>query len=478
MLMYNDPAGSSPSSIDDTTSDQMNVYLWQRKALIEAAKEMYFTPLADVTSMPKNYGKTIKVYHYIPLLDERNVNDQGIDAAGVTLASTEWTISYPAAVLSIANASKAAAATAINDNVGSTLVATAGADGSGGTGLAALTLVGPLTAKYLNATKKNAVTALNLGVSEVAGYGNLYGSSKDFGTIAGKIPSLTESGGRVNRVGFTRLQREGSITKFGFFTEFTQESLDFDSDAELYSHISREMVTGATQLTEAVLQKDLVAGAGVIVYAGAATTNATITGEGTVSKVDYDDLARLARILNDNRTPKKTTVITGSRMIDTKTIDSARVIYIGSELESVVKAILDPFNNPAFIPARQYAAGGTILNGEIGSIDQWRFVVVPEMLHWAGAGAAESSNPGYMATNGRYDVFPMLAIGDGSFTTIGFQTGGKMMKFVITTKMPGKETADRTDPYGEMGFSSIKWYYGTMILRSERLALIKTVARV
>jgi N4-gp56 family major capsid protein len=33
----------------------------------------------------KHFGKEIKVYHYIPLLDDRNINDQGIDATGVTI---------------------------------------------------------------------------------------------------------------------------------------------------------------------------------------------------------------------------------------------------------------------------------------------------------------------------------------------------------------------------------------------------------
>src|SRR5690606_6609637 len=263
--MYNDPAGGTQSTIEGAGSSQMNTFFWQRKALIEAAKEMYFTPLADVTAMPKHYGKTIKVYHYIPLLDDRNVNDQGIDASGATISD-----------------------------------------------------------------------------------GNLYGSSKDIGTIDGKLPTLTETGGRVNRVGFTRIQREGSIEKFGFFTEFTQESLDFDSDEELYSHLSREMVTGATQLNEAVLQKDLLAGAGVVVYAGAATQDSEVTGEGAeISEVSYEDLMRLARILNDNRTPKQTKVIAGSRMIDTRTISSGRVIYIGSELEATVKGMTDLFGNPA-----------------------------------------------------------------------------------------------------------------------------------
>jgi N4-gp56 family major capsid protein len=70
----------------------------------------------------------------------------------------------------------------------------------------------------------------------------------------------------------------------------------------------------------------------------------------------------------------------------------------------------------------------------------------------------------------------MLCIGSGAFTTIGFQTDGKTVKFVITHKRPGRETADRHDPYGEVGFYSIKWYYGYMGLRPERIALIKSAA--
>jgi N4-gp56 family major capsid protein len=391
MQKYNAPPGTASD-----IGPQMNTFWWDKKALIEAKKEMYFSPLADVKSMPKHYGKQIKVYHYIPLLDDRNVNDQGIDASGATIAD-----------------------------------------------------------------------------------GNLYGSSKDIGKITSRIPVLTEDGGRVNRVGFTRKELTGSLSKFGFFFEFTQESFDFDSDSELYGHLSRECVTGAVQLTEAVLQKDLLLAAGTILYAGAATSNATITGEGaTPSVVEYEDFTRLATILRDNRTPTQTKVITGSRMIDTKTISKGWVMYIGSELESTVKGMADEFGDRAFIPVHQYADAGTVLNGEIGTVDQFRIVIVPEMLHWAGAGADVVTNPGYREEDDKYSVFPMLVVGAESFATIGFQTDGKSTKFKITTKMPGEATADRTDPFGETGFSSIKWYYGFMGLRTERLAVIKTVARI
>ncbi|MDR8465061.1 N4-gp56 family major capsid protein, partial [Acinetobacter baumannii] len=76
--MYNDPVGGKPSTI----GPQINTHYYERKALIEARKEAYFGQLADVFSMPKNMGKTIKKFHYIPLLDDANINDQGIDATG------------------------------------------------------------------------------------------------------------------------------------------------------------------------------------------------------------------------------------------------------------------------------------------------------------------------------------------------------------------------------------------------------------
>ena len=137
---YNAPLGT-PSTIG---SQIVNEY-YQKQALIEARKEQYFSQLADVTTMPKNMGKKIKLYHYIPMLDDQNLNDQGIDAAGVTITGTQRYVTFPALTFTVANASKAAAIAAVNDNIDNNgvaaTVATAGADGSGGSGLATITFL-------------------------------------------------------------------------------------------------------------------------------------------------------------------------------------------------------------------------------------------------------------------------------------------------------------------------------------------------
>jgi N4-gp56 family major capsid protein len=293
-----------------------------------------------------------------------------------------------------------------------------------------------------------------------------------------KLPRLGEKGGRVNRVGFKRIQLEGTIEKFGFFDEYTQESLDFDNDSELEMHIRRESVKAANEITEDQLQIDLLYAAGVVRYAGTAAATIGIDEDSVVS---YDDLVKLGIELDNNRTPKNTKVITGSRMIDTRVVNSARYMYIGSELLPSLMKMDDYHGNQAWIPVAQYGAATTIARGEVGSIADFRIIVVPEMMHWEGAGKVGASTKAYTGPNDAgaeaVNVYPMLVVGDGSFTTIGFQTDGKTVKFKITHKRPGKEIADRHDPYGEVGFYSIKWYYGFMVMRPERIALIKTAAQ-
>lgn len=142
---YNDPANSlGAGAVPSTVGPQHRTAFFQKKALVEVRKDLFFGQLADTTHMPKHHGREIKVFHYIPLLDDRNLNDQGIDAAGATI------------------------------NPGS---------------------------------------------------GNLYGSSRDVGYISGRLPVLREEGGRVNRVGFTRRELTGTLQKYGFFFEYTRESL-------------------------------------------------------------------------------------------------------------------------------------------------------------------------------------------------------------------------------------------------------------
>lgn len=374
-----------------TVGTQLQDFYYARDAITEVAKEQYFTQLASTTDMPKHYGQRIVRYIYVPLLDDRNKNDQGIDATGAVIAD-----------------------------------------------------------------------------------GNLYGSSKDIGKITDKMPVLSESGGRVNRVGFVRKTLEGTFQNYGYFTEYTEDSLNFDTDEQLMMHINREMLTGASQISEALIQADLLNNAGITKYAGTATAANEID---KTSIVDFQDLVNLTTDLDNNRTPKDTKINTGSVKIDTRTINAARLMYVGSEMKNTLRKMKDFFEEKAFVGVQHYAAGTTPLRGEIGSIDEFRIIVVPEMMHWSAAGATSTANDGIHVTNGKANVYPMLVVGSESFTTIGFQSDAKSVKYKIIHKKPA-DNAGLHNPYGKIGFMSIQWWYGFMVIRPERIALIKTAALV
>lgn len=400
-MRYNDPTNGVPSDVDKGTGRQINTEYWHKASLIEAAKEMYFAPLATAKNMPKNHGKKISFYHYMDILNDANVNDQGLDASGAVTVN-----------------------------------------------------------------------------------GNLYGSSKDVNTVFGKLPLLGETGGRVNRVGISRKVIEGEIFKLGFHTSFTKEALMLDTDNQMYGHISREMVRAANEINEDMIQIDLIRGAGVVRFCGAATATAECTGEGNlISEVTYDDLQRLDMDLTHNRTPLRTKVITGSRNVGTTAVAASRFLHHGIELLPTLSRMTDHFGNQAYIPVEKYAysgiAGANQINGEHGKIGSFRLIQVPEMMGEYGAGAtATSANAGYRITGSKYDVYPMLCIGEDSFSTVGFQTDGTNVKFRIKYVAPEADGAySRDDPFGETGYMSIKWWYGTVIQRPERLGLIKTVAR-
>jgi N4-gp56 family major capsid protein len=492
---YNDPAGGTASDV----GGQIRTDLYDRKALVEAAPQMFFGQMASVKNMPKNMGKTIKLFHYLPILDDRNQNDQGIDAEGASTAAA-WTnnVSYATYVTKLVAPAAEGGMTYyfVGKETGASIAAakTAAQNVSEGQQFSWAIMNGYVpssTANYAAAV----IVLENAGWTETVettgeefhNYGNLYGSSKDVGTITAKIPALTEFGGRVNRVGHKRIQLEGTLEKFGFFDEYTQESLDFDTDPELLMHITTECVKAANEITEDQLQIDLLNNAGTVRYAGDASSTVTLGGSTAVANAEdvivYDDLVKLDIELDNNRTPKNTKLIAGSRMTDTKVVNAARYAYMGSELQPAIMRMTDYHGEKAFMPVAQYASAGNVARGEFGAVHNFRIIVVPEMMHWDAAGAAVGDDGDEVchwsaAIDGTatVNVYPFLVIGAESFATIGFQTNGKTVKFTITHKRPGPEVANRDDPYGEVGFYSIKWYYGFMALRPERIALLKTVA--
>lgn len=220
-----------------------------------------------------------------------------------------------------------------------------------------------------------------------ASNGNLYASSRGMGYIAGKLPELGEDSARVNKVSFSRKEVRGSIKNRGFFYEWTKDEMNFDSDPKLKSHITTEAVRAANQVNEDILASDLINGAGVVYYSGDASSVGTIDSN---SVPTIQDLIRIDTQLDNNKCPKDTKVIAGSTLIDTRTVQAARYMFISPDMKMdfmSIKALNG--TDDAFVPVEQYAKANqngkyvTAIHGEIGKVGPFRIVVHPKMVKYS-----------------------------------------------------------------------------------------------
>lgn len=472
---------------DPATSDlgvQFNDKHWSRVAVIEAKKKKTFSQLGDKLTQPKHYGDKIVKYHEIPILDERNINDQGIDANGVKLLSGTW-YAYDA------NGAMVTTGADATDGLGFTTQALAlaavstwiGYDGdgvvynNGGSNYA--DEAAAVAAATAGAGSTPYTAEIQITGSIKSGNGNLFGGSKDLLVQNGSFPALTEEGGMVNQVGMKRLTIEATVSEFGFYMSFTKKSLEMDTETGLLARYSRAVGETQGDVREAQIRNSLIGKSEENrVFAGDATRIGEL-GAGDV--LDFTDLRLMDQALKDARCPKSTKLIDGSTKVGTTTVGKARYVYVGQDalptLEDMVHTV-GSTEIKVWDPVENYAAAGSIAMDEIGRIGAFRFIEVEEMPKYEGMGANttdgadDTGAANVHSTGDHYDVFPILFVGSGSFATVGFE--GDVAR--VTTIMPKADA--HNDVYGKKGAVSISWYYGIMFLHPEWIRQIACTLKI
>jgi len=435
--------GFDPSVDNSTIGVQINDKFWSRVAVKEAKRKHVFSQLGQKENQPKHYGEKIVKYHELPILDERNINDQGIDANGVKVIPGVW-YAYDAAGARI----------------------TTNTDADNGQGYS---------------TREKALTeAQAQGGTIKSGNGNLFGGSKDILVQNGAFPLLTEEGGMVNQVGMKRKLIEAEIAEYGFYMSFTKKSLDMDTEKGLLARYSRAIGETQGDLREAQIRNSLIGQSEQNrVFAGDATTIDEI-GSGDI--LSFSDLRMMDKALKDARCPKTTKLIDGSTKYGTSVVGKARYVYVGQEALPTLED-MEHNGNSVWTPVEEYAAAGTIAQDEIGRIGAFRFIEVEDMPAYMGQGADATDNVDdadvgnrytSLGADGkeRYDVFPILFVGSESFVTVGFEGDSARVK----TIMPKADAYN--DVYGKKGAVSISWYYGIMYLRPEWIRQIACSLKV
>lgn len=320
--------------------------------------------------------------------------------------------------------------------------------------------------------------------------------------------ALNEGAGATNKRSIKKITIETSFARYGEMLDYTDE-VDMFSEDMVQVRYREELGGLANQRSEDLIQLDMLS-TPTNLYVGAATTIDTVGvdvtaadgSEDDLARVNYDLIRKAVRKLVRNRAVKNTSIVTGSTKIDTRTINKAFYAIIGPEvkydLENVVRATgatAADSTEYVYVPAYKYAAATNLAEGEVGAMNDVRFIESESAVVYRGGGdvvpvayagtlanttigsVAEATTlntlTGGAQANGqqRFDVFPILFPTQGSFATVGLKGHGKI-KF--NARAPSN--IELSNPYGTQGFFSYNMWYAGIILREERLLKVLVCA--
>lgn len=334
-------------------------------------------------------------------------------------------------------------------------------------------------------------------------------------TYAGGTAALYEGAGAINKRTIKKVTIETNFARYGEMIDYTDEVEMFAEDM-VQVHYREELGLLANRRAEDLIQLDMLTTTNHM-YVGTATAIEEVGQDTTVvagdddddSRVSYDLIRKAVRRLVRNRAMKNTEIVTGSTKVDTRVINKAFYAIIGPEvkfdLESVVRGNVTDNGTTeyAYIPAYKYADASNLAEGEVGAMNDVRFIESESAVVYRGAGAVTPAAytgslsfnssltageataldafidvpngfadfDGYTTADSRFDVFPILFPTKGSFATVGLKGHGKI-KF--NAQAPSK--IELSNPYGTQGFFSYNMWYAGIILREERLLKLHVCA--
>lgn len=294
--------------------------------------------------------------------------------------------------------------------------------------------------------------------------------------------ALGEGASATNKRSIKKITMETSFARYGEMIDYTDEVTMFSEDV-IQVRYREELGRLANRRYEDLIQLSML-GTTNVMYSGAATSVGTV-GTGVAAdgstddtyRVSYDLIRKASRRLVRNRAEKNTEIVTGSTKIDTKTINKAFYAIIGPEvkydLESLVRNSGQYSEEIAYVPAYKYAGASNLAEGEVGAMQDVRFIESESAVVYAGQGAAiPGSYAGTLSNNGtNFDVFPILFPTKGAFATVGLK-GYNKIKF--NSQSP--ETIQLGNEFGTMGFFSYNMWYAGLILQPEKLLKVLVAA--
>lgn len=266
------------------------------------------------------------------------------------------------------------------------------------------------------------------------------------------VEGVTPVGNKLANQDYT-----ATVAQYGDFITITDVIQDTHTD-QVLSQATDVLGESAASTVETLRYNVLKAGTNVF-YANKVGGRTTLA-----SAVSLADLRRVATGLNRQNAQKIGNVIASTPDYNTKSVERAYFAVCHPDLESDIR------NLAGFKPVADYGPHTSPLNGEIGSVEQIRFLTSTIIAPFADA-ATSTAVGVFRSTASSYpDVYPILVFGRDAFGIVPLKGKSAMTPMVVNPKPAAG------DPLAQRGTVGWKLYTTTVILNDAWMARLEVLA--
>lgn len=263
------------------------------------------------------------------------------------------------------------------------------------------------------------------------------------------VEGVTPAGSRLANQDYTV-----TLNQYGDFVTITDVVEDTHTDPVLQQ--ATDILGEQAAMTVETLRFNVLKAGTNVFYADNVAGRSNI-----VKSIQLADQRRITTALNRQNAKKISQVVASTPDYNTKSVEAAYMAVCHPDLETDIRTM------SGFKPVADYGPHTTPFEGEIGSVEQVRYMSSTVFSPWADAGGSASTN-GLRSTGGtNADVYPILYFGRDAFGIVPLKGKSAMTPMVVNPKPAAG------DPLAQRGTVGWKLYTSTVILQEAFMARLE-----
>lgn len=191
-------------------------------------------------------------------------------------------------------------------------------------------------------------------------------------------------------------------------------------------------------------------------YAGG-TTRATVS-----QTLSINLIRKVTKSLKANHAKMVTKILAPGPNFATAGIEAGYLVFCHTDMEPALRDL------PGFKTLAEYANRKPIHENEVGSAENFRFILSPELAAYIDSGAAVGTLAMASTTGTLIDVYPVIVAAEDAWGQLSLK-GKKSLD--VSWIPPG--TKDTNDPLGQRGYIGAKTYFNAVMLNQGWSALVE-----